>query len=575
MNRQYNSMNVKRVLLCWSVTLAFIVLFTACTKRVDQNFTAQKTPVGEQICNRIKAGNLRAGGDSIYARAALTHFYERRLYRGAWSVQRADDLLKSLSRTDLEGLQPKDYHLAAIENLLASVRSDIQKGLGVSPDRLAEFDILLTDAFLVYGSHLLFGRVNPETIQLKWVPKQQSVDLATVLESALASDNISDSLMKLAPDQPGFRHLSKALAHYREVTSQGGWPTIPEGMKMKRGDHGSSVAALRERLILDGDLDATNKSDALQFDEALEQALKRFQRRHGLSSSGTIDAATRAELNVSVESRVEQLELNIERWRWLPQDLGRRYILVNIPAFKLEVVDDEAQVLAMRIVVGTIEDPTPVLNSTMDYMFINPYWNVPRDMVVHEMLPRIKRDSSYLTQRNLRVFKGWGPEALEVDPATIDWSAITPDDFPYRLRQDPGPSNGMGRVKLIFPNKFDVYLHDTPGRHLFEKPQRTFSHGCIRIEQPIDLAVYLLRKDSRWNREALLRELGKKVPTSVVLPERIPIYLVYWTAWADEDGTIQFRPDIYSWDTPLLVAIRAPLTNKEVVGTKNSSPHGG
>jgi hypothetical protein len=167
------------------------------------------------------------------------------------------------------------------------------------------------------------------------------------------------------------------------------------------------------------------------------------------------------------------------------------------------------------------------------------------------------------------VLKGSGPEAPEVDPKTVDWSSINSDDFPYRLRQDPGPSNGMGRVKLIFPNKFDVYLHDTPGRHLFEKPQRTFSHGCIRIEKPIDLALYLLRQDPLWSREAFLGELGKKAPTRVVLQERIPIYLVYWTAWADEDGTIQFRPDIYNWDTPLLVAMRAPLTNKEVVGTQN------
>ncbi|HJX32479.1 MAG TPA: L,D-transpeptidase family protein [Thermodesulfobacteriota bacterium] len=564
-------MNVKRVLLCWSVTLAVIVLFTACTKRVEQHFTAPKTP----IWNLIKAGNLRAGGDSIYARAALTDFYERRHYREAWSLQRADDLLKALRRADLEGLRPNDYHLAAIENLLAAVRSDIQKGLVVVPDRLAEFDLLLTDAFLVYGSHLLFGRVNPETIQPMWVPNQQKVDLATLLEASLASNNISDSLAKLEPDHPGFRRLRQALWYYRELASRGGWPTIPDGPTLKRSDHGSRVAALRERLSLDGDLEAAKWADSQLFDEALEQALKRFQRRHGLGASGTMDAATRAELNVSVERRVEQLELNLERWRWLPQDLGRRYILVNIPLFQLKVMEDEAQVLAMRIVVGTIQDTTPVLNSTMEYMFVNPYWNVPHDMVIHEMLPRIKRDSSYLTQRNIRMFKGLGPEAPEVDPKTVNWSAISPDDFPYRLRQDPGPSNGMGRVKLIFPNKFDVYLHDTPGRYLFEKPQRTFSHGCIRIEKPIELAVYLLKGDPRWNREAFLNELGKKVPTTVVLPERIPIYLVYWTAWADEDGTIQFRPDIYNWDAPLLVAMRAPLTNKEVVGTQNLGAHGG
>jgi len=564
-------MNVKRVLLCWSVTLAVIVLFTACTKRVEQHFTAPKTP----IWNLIKAGNLRAGGDSIYARAALTDFYERRHYREAWSLQRADDLLKALRRADLEGLRPNDYHLAAIENLFSSIRSDLQKGLGVSPDRLAEFDLLLTDAFLVYGSHLLFGRVNPETIQPMWVPNQQKLDLATLLDASLASNNISDSLAKLEPDHPGFRRLRQALGYYRELASRGGWPTIPDGPNLKRGDHGSRVAALRERLSLDGDLEAAKWADSQLFDEALEQALKRFQRRHDVGASGTMDAATRAELNVSVERRVEQLELNLERWRWLPQDLGRRYILVNIPLFQLKVMEDEAQVLAMRIVVGTIQDTTPVLNSTMEYMFVNPYWNVPHDMVIHEMLPQIKRDSSYLTQRNIRMFKGLGPEAPEVDPKTVNWSAISPDNFPYRLRQDPGPSNGMGRVKLIFPNKFDVYLHDTPGRHLFEKPQRTFSHGCIRIEKPIELALYLLKGDPHWSREAFLNEFGKKVPTTVVLPERIPIYLVYWTAWADEDDTIQFRPDIYNWDKPLSVAMRAPLSTKEVVGTQSLGAHGG
>ena len=565
-------MNVKRVLLCWSVTLAVIVLFTACTKRVEQHFTAPKAP----IWDLIKAGNLRAGGDSIYARAALTDFYERRHYREAWSLQRADDLLKALRLADLEGLRPNDYHLAAIENLFSSVRSDLQKSLGVSPDRLAELDLLLTDAFLVYGSHLLSGRVNPETIQPNWGSTyQRSIDLAAVLEAALASDNISDTLATLTPPQPGFRRLRQALAHYRELASRGGWPTIPDGPTLKRDDHGSRVAALRERLSLDGDFEAGKWAAPQLFDEALEQALKRFQRRHGLGASGTMDAATRVALNVSLERRVEQLEVNLERWRWLPQDLGRRYILVNIPAFKLEVVEDEAVVLGMRIVVGTIDDPTPILNATMGYMFLNPYWNVPRAMAAHEMLPKIKRDPSYLARQNLRVLKDSGPEVHEVNPATVDWSAITPDDFPYRLRQDPGPFNGMGRFKFIFINKFDVYLHDTPGRHLFEKTQRAFSHGCIRIEKPLDLAVFLLRQDPDWNRDALLRELETKVTRSVLLPEQIPIYLVYRTAWADGDSTIQFRPDIYSWDAPLLVAMRAPLPTKEVVGTQNLGAHGG
>jgi len=572
-------MHVKRVLLLWSVAVSFIALFAACTSLPEPTHIRALDPVAERIRTRIKAAGgttqFRAGGEPIYASMALNGFYSRRLYHPAWSdnsgpTRLVDDLVNALRRADIEGLRPKEYHLAAIETLLAAVRADIQKGLVIVPDRLAEFDLLLTDAFLVYGSHLLSGRVNPETIQPNWVAThQRSIDLAAALEAALASDNIPGKLATLAPPQPGFRRLRQALAHYRELASRGGWPTIPDGPTLKRGDQGSRVAALRERLSLDGDLEAAKREKTALFDEALEQAVKRFQRCHALKVDGLMDAATRAELNVSVERRVEQLEVNLERWRWLPQDLGRRYILVNIPAFKLEVVEDEAIVLAMRVVVGKIGDPTPVLNATMDYIFLNPYWNVPHEMAVKEILPRIKRDRSYLAQHNMRVFKGAGPEAREVDPKTVDWSAIAPDDFPYRLRQDPGPLNGMGRVKFIFINKFDVYLHDTPGRYLFEKTQRAFSHGCIRIEKPIDLAVYLLRQDPRWNRDAFLRDLEKKGNQCVTLPEQIPIYLVYRTAWADGDGTIQFCPDIYGWDAPLLGAMRAPLPTKEVVDTQN------
>jgi murein L,D-transpeptidase YcbB/YkuD len=358
--------------------------------------------------------------------------------------------------------------------------------------------------------------------------------------------------------------------HYRELASSGGWPTIPDGPTLKRGDNGSRVAALRERLSLDGDSGVAKCEYPALFDETLEQALKRFQLHHSLNATGTLDAATRAELNVSVERRMEQLEVNLERWRWLPQDLGRRYILVNIPTFKLEVVEDGSVVLDMRIVVGTANNPTPVLNDKVKHIALNPYWNVPRDMLLKEMLPRIRSDPSYLARGNYRVLKGSGPEAREVDPATVNWWAINPDDFPYRLRQDPGPHNGMGRLKFIFINKFNVYLHDTPGRHLFEKTQRAFSHGCIRIEKPIDLAVYLLRQDPRWNRDALLGELGKKVGQNVMLPEQVPVYLVYWTARADADGTTQFCPDIYGWDAPLLGAMRAraPLPTKKVVSTE-------
>ena len=525
--------------------------------------------VAERIRTRIEAAGvvmeLRAAGEPVYASLVLPSFYERRLYRAAWSDERgptrlADDLIGALRRADLEGLRSEDYHLAGIEAVLAAVRADAKRGpaLAPPPDRWAELDLLLTDAFLVYGAHLLAGRVNPETLRPEWVSNRRTADIAVVLEAALASGKIAGTLEALNPPAVGYRRLREALARYRAVAAAGGWPAIPDGSTLRLSDRSSSMAALRERLRLEDDLRLAETQDAELFDGALEQALKQFQRRHGLTADGVVSAATRAELNVPVERRVEQLELNLERWRWLPKDLGRRHIIVNIAAFELQVVEDEAAVLAMRVVVGRPYNRTPVLSDTMRYLVLNPYWHVPRSIAAQELLPKVRRDRTYFARYKLRVFPISGPDAQEVDPATVDWSTINPARFPYRLRQDPGPLNALGRIKFMFLNKYNVYLHDTPARPLFEETQRDFSHGCIRIQHPIELAVYLLRNDPRWDRDALLAAFSDAEDRSVPLSEPMPIHLLYWTAWADADGTIQFRRDIHDRDAPLLTALRAP-----------------
>jgi len=529
--------------------------------------------VAERIRTRIEAAgvvtDLRAAGEPVYASAVLPKFYERRLYSPAWSDERgptrlADDLVGALRRADLEGLRSADYHLAGIEAVLAAARSDnAKRGPAIPPDRWAELDLLLTDAFLVYGAHLLAGRVNPETLRPEWVSNRRTADIAAVLEAALTSGDVAGSLDTLVPPEYGYRRLREALARYREVAVTGGWPEIPDGAILQRADRGPPIVALRERLRLEDDLGPATEQDADLFDEALEQAVKKFQGRHGLAADGIVSAATRAELNVRVERRVEQLELNLERWRWLPNDLGRRHIIVNIAAFELEVVDDDSVVLAMRVVVGRPYNRTPVLSDTMRYLVLNPYWHVPRSIAAEELLPKVERDPSYLARYKLRVFPSSGPDAREIDPTTVNWSAITPARFPFWLRQDPGPLNALGRVKFMFLNKFNVYLHDTPSRPLFEETQRDFSHGCIRIQQPIELAVYLLQQDLRWNRDAILRALDDGVDRSVPLPEPMPIHLLYWTAWADGDGTIQFRRDIHGRDAPLWKPLRAAPPTQE------------
>jgi murein L,D-transpeptidase YcbB/YkuD len=582
-------MNAKRIFLCGSVAVGIGVLFTACGQRDsrDPGTASRSQPSGaevgrvlndspaslvaEQIRTRIEAAGvvteLQAGGDPVYASEALPGFYLRRLYRPVWSYERGlsrlvVDLVNALHRANLDGLRAEDYHLAAIRSLLRAVRGDIRQGGVIVPDRWAELDLLLTDAFLVFGSHLLAGRVNPETLKPEWVANRRGADLAAVLEHALASGDVAGTLAALKPPQRGFQRLREAMVYHRAVVARGGWPAIPGGPDLKRGDYGLAVAALRERLRLGGDLAVQDGYYTELFDEALERALKRFQARYGLTADGVMDTATRSELNVSAERRLEQLEVNLERWRWLPQNLGRRHILVNIAAFELEVVEEDAVVLAMRVVVGRPFQHTPVFSETMRYLVLNPYWHVPHGIAVEDVLPLVKRDLSYLARQQMQLFRGWGPEEQEVDPATVDWSAVTPARFPFRLAQNPGPVNALGRIKFMFLNKFNVYLHDTPARLLFDETQRDFSHGCIRIQKPLELALYLLRKDPQWDREALLRALNKAKDRSVPLPEPIPIHLLYWTAWAEEDGTIEFRRDIYGQDAPLLAALRAPSPGK-------------
>jgi murein L,D-transpeptidase YcbB/YkuD len=516
--------------------------------------------VAEQIRVRMEAADA-----PLYESGALLGFYARRSFRAAWSGEHgpnrlADDLVDALGRADLEGLKPADYHVGPIRASLDSLRADAGSGRVITPRRLADLDLLLSDAFLLYGSHLLGGRVDPETLHPRWEANRRGADLGTVLQDALDSRKIARTLQRLVPTQDGYRRLREALVRERAIAAAGGWPPLPAGPELKRGDRGPSVAALRDRLLKEGDLRQDEDGDD-SFDANVERAVQRFQERHGLDASGVVDSATRAELNVSAAVRAEQLRINLERWRWLPQDLGRRRIVVNIAAYELQVIEDDEVTLAMRVVVGRDFKRTPVFSDTVRYIVLNPYWHVPSSIAVEDVLPRIQRDPTYLERFGMHVFTP-GPNAVEVDPRTIDWSTVTADDFPYRFHQEPGRLNALGRIKFMFPNRYDVYLHDTPSRSLFTKAQRDFSHGCIRVEKPMDLAAYLMKK-SRWKRDEIERALDEGTERTIYLPRATPIHLLYWTAWANEDGTIQFRSDINGVDRPLATALATPLSAED------------
>ena len=340
--------------------------------------------------------------------------------------------------------------------------------------------------------------------------------------------------------------LESALAHYRQLAAQGGWPQVPVGPALHEGDMDERLPLLRERLVASSDLPAS-ASQGVLFDEILTEAVRRFQARHGLTADGVVGTKTLTELNVPISKRIRQLAASLERCQPLPSLLEPRHILVNIADFTLKLYEDGKLRLSMPVIVGKTYRQTPVFNGRISSLVLNPTWEVPHSIATKDLLPKIKKNPGYLRKSDIRVFLGWNP-GTEIDSAGVDWTSLSPSRFPYRLRQEPGPANALGRVKFLFPNPYDVYLHDTPSRDLFQKDDRTFSSGCIRLARPLDLAVYLLQGTPLGSMEALTAAIASDKTQSIPIPSPIAVYMAYMTAWVDRDGTVQFRRDIYNRD---------------------------
>ncbi len=513
------------------------------------------------------SSRVLCAGRIICTSRVLPKFYARRDFRLAWSSEeaplpQAGALMTFIRQVDREGLRPLDYHLDLLDHLQSEMARSKAKAEKPPAALRVDFDLLMTDAFLLCGSHLVSGRVDPGKIYDDWFARRRYEDLSSVLQVALETNSVEETLRSLVPKHPGYQRLKKALLDYRRMAAGDPWPALTDGPVLRKGDRDDAVVALRRRLTLSGDLPPAQPGEKDLFDDALEEAVLRFQRRHGLETDGVVGRGTRRMLSVPVETRVRQIELNLERWRWLPVDLGRRYVLVNIADFSLEVAEDNKKVMDMKVIVGKNYQRTPVFSGKMTYVEINPYWNVPKSIATEELLPKIRKDPAYLKKERMKVIKETGRKQIEiVDPGEVNWSEMSEGNFPYRLRQEPGPRNPLGRIKFMFPNKYGVYLHDTSEPALFERTRREFSHGCIRIEKPLDLAEYVLRGDPNWPRESIQAAMASKKTRVVTLPEPIDVHILYWTAWVDEDGTVQFRDDIYERDEDLLRALeKAALT---------------
>jgi murein L,D-transpeptidase YcbB/YkuD len=458
-------------------------------------------------------------------------FYQKRGSTPAWfdghsPRGQADQLIRSIGRADREGLDPDLYNV-----------SDLDPRHG-DP---ATLDVRLTYLYLHYAIDLA-GETPADSHYLRVAQARETrFDPVASLEEALDQNRVGASLENLIPHHPQYTALRDALAKYKEIAEHGGWPAVPTDIKVKPGQQHAAIPLIARRLAITGDYAGPVNDGDTTYGGDLQEAVKRFQRRHRLEPDAVVGASAIAQMNVPVEERIRQLALNLERWRALPRDLGDRYILVNIPEYRLEVWDRDQVPVTMRVVVGKKDTPTPIFSDTMTHVVFAPYWNVPADIVRKETLPSVMRDPAFLQRTNMEVLDRGGNA---IDPSTVDLS----DGAGYRFRQRPGGSNSLGLVKFIFPNEFNVYLHDTPAGALFARARRSFSHGCVRVAEPEKLAQYVLAEQPEWTADRIDQAMHSGQEHTVKVARPIPVYLGYWTARVSADGLIQFSDDVYGID---------------------------
>lgn len=477
---------------------------------------------------------IRIGGVPLTEVASLRAFYAARDYRsvftGADCLRRLPELRAALALAEAHGLRAEDYHAGALS----------------AEDCALTLELPAADAWLALARHLHAGRIDPHQVEPDWTASRPPLDAAAQLAQALAGEGLVTVLEALAPRDAYYLALQRALPIWRERAARGDWPQIDDGTTLKPGAQGLRVRQLRERLAAEG-FAAEAVENPEVYDAGLEAQLRRFQTLAHLDVDGAVGKETLAELRRSPAERVMQLRVNLERWRWLPDQLGERHLRVNIADFRLEARAGGRVERVHRIIVGKQLRRTPSFSASMSYLVVNPWWEVPRRLAVEDKLPLFRKDPSAVQRLGFRVLDGSG---ADVDPAGIDWNALSKQHFPYRLRQSPGPQNALGRIKLMFPNRHDVYLHDTPTRGLFERSRRNFSSGCVRVEAPLELAAWVLGESSGVSVERLAAIVDSGEETMLRLLHPLPVHLQYLTAVV-ADGEVRFVHDLYGRDLPL------------------------
>jgi murein L,D-transpeptidase YcbB/YkuD len=563
--------------MVWLLGLTMLTASLSCSQD-------QKDQIKEALPGALtKAGGPQPTLDSTFVIKTMTaepafkdqldwakKFYKEREYRLGWFrnhelVPQAKTMLGVINKAADEGLDPKDYKVKDFDKLFAeleSAQSDSTKRNTLEK----EIDVALSGTYFNWASDFYRGLVSPQEVKnIDWRVKRNKIKLHKALMTILKERESTYPYYEFEPLHPEYNALKKALADYRALQRNGGWPTIPAGTMLKPGSASPAVTALRQRLlggkpepettpvqpVANTETTATSTIPTPVYEGELVDAVKAFQEQNGLKPDGVVGGETLRLLNVPVADRIDQIMLNMERWRWIPKRFEPDYLLVNIPDYKLHVIEDNKEVFTMKVIVGKALNATPVFSDKLEYVVLSPYWNVPMSIIQKELAPKLVNDPNYLEHLDMEVVKGYGAKAVPVDPGSIDWSNVDEKTFKYTVRRRPGPQNDLGDVKFIFPNSDDIYLHDTPHDELFNQTKRGFSHGCVRVEEPIKLAEYLLRNKPGWSRETILDTIQARKEKYVTLNEKLPVYLVYFTSWVDDAGNVHFRDDIYGHDKAL------------------------
>lgn len=465
----------------------------------------------------------------------LREFYLASGYKSVWQSKKdRATILEQLSNSDEEGLNSANYNVNKLQEFE-------KKYANLKDKERANYDILLTHSLQKYISHLSNGQFNPSNFYKDWDLKRNAIDINETIASMLKSDSLAYKIERLKPNHVVYKSLKKALKIINSFPKDD-FTAIQLANKIVLNDTNPSVIDIKKRLIYWKDM-ASKDSLSNIYDNETNEAMRKFQTRHGLAADGVIGKGTVEALNFSKRKRKEQILANLERWKWFPKEMGEEYLIINIPDYKLVLVKNADTIRTYKTIVGRDKRPTPILSSKLTNVVLNPTWTVPPTILREDVIPAISRNRGYLAQTNIKIYDGNGNVV-----SANNWKLS--EAKRYRYVQSPGTFNSLGMVKIIFPNRFSVYLHDTNHRDFFGKQKRSLSSGCVRVENPLELAEYLLNDEVNWKLEKITEVLKSDKTKYVKIKNEVGIHILYWTAWS-EKNTLIFRDDIYNLDADL------------------------